>query len=469
MTVTNHPHHQIPVGTIDAPATVAQLRSVYADGRTRTAAWRIHQLKGIERLLHEREHEIATALADDLGRNAVEAWLADIALVRAEATYARKRVPRWMRKRPQPVPLNQLPALGWVQYEPLGLVVVIGAWNYPVYLTLCPLIAALAAGNVVIVKPSEVSPATSSLLARLLPQYIDSEAVVVAEGDAKVTQELLAQGPDHVLFTGGAKIGRKIMAAAAPHLTSVVLELGGKSPVIVASDADLDITARRILWMKLLNSGQTCLAPDYVLAQRPIHDELIRCITDTITEFRADQPGNGLRIVNQRQFDRLAGYLASTSGRIATGGGSDRETLTIEPTVIVDPDPDDDVMQQEIFGPILPVLTVDSMDEAIAFVNARPKPLAAYYFTKSRTVAGNLLGSISSGGASVNHIAAHVMAPQLPFGGVGASGMGGYHGKWGFEAFSHRKAVLAKTFKPDPSFIYPPYTDRAVKIMRRLF
>lgn len=251
---------------------------------------------------------------------------------------------------------------------------------------------------------------------------------MVVAGDAKITQELLAQGLDHVLFTGGTEIGRKIMASAAPHLTSVLLELGSKCPAIVASDADLEVVARRVAWAKLLNSGQTCLAPDYVLAERSIRDELVRRIADTVTQFRADQLGAGLRIVNERQFDRLVGCLNSTSGRIVSGGGSDRNALTIESTVIVDPNPDDAVMREEIFGPILPVLTVASMDEAVAFVNAQPKPLAAYYFTKSRTVAKNLLDAVSSGGAVVNHVATHVMAPQLPFGVVGASGLGTYHG-----------------------------------------
>lgn len=469
MTINNHLHTQGLSGEADVTTMVTRLREVFAGGRTRNAEWRIHQIEGIERFLAEREPEIVAALAEDLGRGAVEAWFGDIAPVKAEAAYARKRVRRWMRRRPQPLPLNQLPAIGWVQYEPLGVVLVIGAWNYPVFLSLPPLVSALAAGNVAIVKPSEVAPATSAMLARLLPLYVDPEAVVVVEGDAEVTQELLAQGLDQVLFTGGTEIGRKIMAGAAPHLTPVLLELGGKSPVVVASDADLEVVARRVVWTKLLNSGQMCLAPDYVLAERSIRDELVRRITDTVTQFRADQVDAGLRIVNERQFDRLVGCLAETSGRIVSGGGSDRDSLTIEPTVIVDPDPDDTVMRQEIFGPILPVLAVDSMDEAIAFVNARPKPLAAYYFTKSRTVAKKLVDAVSSGGAVVNHVAIQVMAPQLPFGGVGASGMGAYHGKWGFEAFSHRKSVVVKPFKPDPTLIYPPYTERAVKLLRRLF
>ena len=283
------------------------------------------------------------------------------------------------------------------------------------------------------------------------------------------TQDLLAQGFDHALFTGGTEIGRKIMAAAAPTLTPVTLELGGKSPVVVLADADLDVTARRIAWTKLLNSGQTCIAPDYVLADRAIAAPLAEKIVATIAEFRAGEQDPSLRIVNERQFDRLVSLISATSGKVLTGGGSDRSTLRIEPTVVVDPAADDPVMSEEIFGPILPILTVDSPDAAVQFVNSRPKPLALYVFTSDQQRARALLDRMPSGGAVINHVALHCLVPQLPFGGVGASGMGAYHGKWGFEALSHRRAVLAKSAKPDPSLMYPPYTDRAMKLIRRVF
>jgi len=319
-----------------------------------------------------------------------------------------------------------------------------------------------------VLKPSEPASATAALLARLVPLYLDADAVRVVEGDGQTTQELLAQGFDHALFTGGTAIGKKIMAAAAPTLTPVTLELGGKSPVIVTADADLDVAARRIAWVKLMNSGQTCIAPDYVLADRAIVKELTEKIVANITAFRADDRG-GLRIVNSRQFDRLVSLIESTTGSIVAGGGSDRETLTIEPTVILDPSPEDTVMADEIFGPVLPVITIESASAAIDFVNRRPKPLALYVFTASRQLAQNLVDSIPSGGAVVNHVAMHCLVPQLPFGGVGASGMGAYHGRWGFEALSHRRAVLSKSAWPDPLLVYPPYTDRALRIMRKLF
>jgi aldehyde dehydrogenase (NAD+) len=455
--------------TPDTGQVLADLRRVFRTARTRPVQWRLDQLRGIERLVDERESEIAAALAEDLGRSAVEAWLGDIASTKAEAAYARKHLRKWMRRRRASLPLAQLPGRAWVQRDPLGVVLIIGPWNYPLYLSLAPLVAAVAAGNCAVLKPSELAPATSALLARLLPQYVDREAVRVVEGDAPVTQDLLAQGFDHALFTGGTEIGRKIMAAAAPTLTPVTLELGGKSPVIVAADADIDVAARRIAWVKLLNSGQTCIAPDYVLADHRIVDELVGKVVANLREFRSAEKNPALPIVNQRQFDRLVGLIGATDGMVVTGGGSDNSALRIEPTVIVNPSPTDGVMADEIFGPILPILSVESVNHAVRFVNDRPKPLALYVFSSSRQLGRDLVDRIPSGGAVINQVAMHCLVPSLPFGGVGASGIGAYHGRWGFDTLSHRRAVLSKPAKPDPRMVYPPYTDRALKIMRKLF
>jgi aldehyde dehydrogenase (NAD+) len=460
--------------TIHAPETtgsagvLADLRRVFAAGRTRVLEWRLEQLRAIERFLDEREPEIAAALAEDLGRSPAEAWLGDVASSKGEAAYARKNVRKWMRRRRESLPLAQLPGRAWVQYDPLGVVLVIGPWNYPLYLSLAPLVAAVAAGNCAVIKPSELAPATSALLARLLPQYVDAEAVRVIEGDAATTQELLAAGFDHVLFTGGTEVGKKIMAAAAPTLTPVTLELGGKSPVIVTADADIDVAARRIAWVKLLNSGQTCIAPDYVLADHRIVADLVDKIVANVRDFRAGEVDPGLRIVNQRQFDRLVSLISTTDGKVVAGGRSDGATLRIEPTLIVDPSPTDPVMADEIFGPLLPVLTVESLDQAVQFVNSRPKPLALYVFASGQ-LGRDLIDRIPSGGAVINHVAMHCLVPSLPFGGVGASGMGAYHGKWGFDTLSHRRAVLSKPARPDPRLVYPPYSQRALTIMRRLF
>ncbi|OBI45946.1 aldehyde dehydrogenase [Mycobacterium kyorinense] len=453
----------------DVAKTVARLRQTFATGRTRSLEWRRSQLRGLERMMTENESAIAAALETDLDRKPFEAWLADSASTAGEARYAAKHVKKWMRRKYRLLELAQLPGRGWVEYEPYGTVLIIGAWNYPFYLTLGPAVGAIAAGNAVVLKPSEIAPASSALMAELVPKYLDSDAIAVVEGDGAVSQELIAQGFDRVLFTGGTEIGRKVYEGAAPHLTPVTLELGGKSPVIVAADADVDVAAKRIAWIKLMNAGQTCVAPDYVLADTTIRDELVDKIGEAITKFRAAEPG-GMRIVNQRQFDRLTGYLSDTKGTIALGGEFDAAALRLQPTVVVDPDPDEPLMTSEIFGPILPIISVQSLDDAIRFVNSRPKPLSAYLFTKTRAVRERVISEVPAGGMLVNHLAFQVTTAKLPFGGVGASGMGAYHGRWGFEEFSHRKTVLTKPTRPDvSSMIYPPYTEKAWKLARRLF
>jgi aldehyde dehydrogenase (NAD+) len=447
---------------------VTSMRSVHATGRTRPLEWRLAQLDGLERMMVEREDDIIAALIADLGRPPVDAWIGDVMPQLGEIRYARKHLKKWMRPQRKRLSLKHQPARGWVQYEPLGVVLIIGPWNYPVDLIVAPLASALAAGNCVVVKPSELAPASSAVLADLLPRYLDPDAVKVVEGDAATSQALLAQGFDHVLFTGGTEIGRKIMAAAAPTLTPVTLELGGKSPVIVANDANIEVAARRIAWIKLLNSGQTCIAPDYILVERGVRDRFVDALLTTLAEFRSESPDAGMPIVNQRQYERIRGYLEASKGTIVTGGASSDEDRTIQPTVILDPDLDEPAMREEIFGPLLPVLTIDGIDEGIDFVRARPKPLALYAFTGSRAVQKRI-AEVPAGGVVFNHIAWNFLVPELPFGGVGASGMGAYHGEWGFWTFSHRKAVVAKTARPDPRFVYPPYTERAIALMRRMF
>lgn len=448
--------------------TVALLRETFAGGRTRSLQWRRTQLNAIAALMIENEAKIAAALDEDLGRKPFEAWLADVVGTVGEARYAAKHVKKWMRPKRQLLELSQLPGRGWVEYEPYGTVLVVGAWNFPFALTLGPAIGAVAAGNTVVLKPSEVSPASARLMAELAPQYLDTDAVAVVEGDGAVSQELIAQGLDRVFFTGGTEIGRKVYEAAAAHLTPVTLELGGKSPCIVAADADLDIAAKRIAWTKLINSGQTCIAPDYVLADATIRDELVAKIDDAVTKFEAGER-DGKPIVNRRHFDRLAAALAATKGTVALGGGSDASKTRMQPTVVVDPDPNEPLMTDEIFGPILPVLTVASVDDAIDFVNSRPKPLAAYLFTKTKKIRERMVQQVSAGGMVINHLVFQFATAKLPFGGVGPSGMGAYHGRWGFEEFSHRKAVMTKPTRPDlVSFIYPPYTEKAWKMARRL-
>ncbi|WP_428342839.1 aldehyde dehydrogenase family protein [Mycobacterium sp.] len=459
-----------PAAGSDVAKTVARLRQTFATGRTRSLEWRKEQLRALNRLMVENETKIADALEKDLGRSPFEAWLADVASTSGEAAYAAKSVGKWAKRRHHRLEMSQLPGRGWVEYEPYGTVLIIGAWNFPFALTLGPAVGAIAAGNTVLLKPSEVAPASSALMAELVPRYLDNDAIAVIEGDGDVSQELIAQGFDHLLFTGGTEIGRKVYEGAASHLTPVTLELGGKSPVIVSKDADIKVAAKRIAWTKLINSGQICIAPDYVLAEAPIRDQLVEEIQKAVTGFEAENTTGGKRIVNERHFNRLTTALDATQGTVAIGGGSDASKLNIQPTVVVDPAADEPLMTDEIFGPILPVVTVQNLDEAIAFVNARPKPLAAYLFTKAKAVRERVIKEVPAGGMVINHLVFHFATHKLPFGGVGPSGMGAYHGKFGFEEFSHRKSVLTKPTRPDiASFIYPPYTDKAWKLARRLF
>jgi aldehyde dehydrogenase (NAD+) len=469
MTTESAAPEAVQTPAVDIPATVRRLRETFASGRTRSIDWRKQQLLALERLMLENEPAVAAALEQDLGRKPFEAWLADIASTAGEAKDAAKNVRKWTRRRYRLLELSQLPGRGWVEYEPYGTVLIIGAWNFPFALTLGPAVGAIAAGNTVVLKPSEVAPASSALMAELVPKYLDPDAIAVIEGDGAVSQELIAQGFDHLLFTGGTEIGRKVYEGAASHLTPVTLELGGKSPVIVAADADIDVAAKRIAWTKLINSGQICIAPDYVIADAKIRDELVDKIKAAVEKFESNDP-DGKRIVNERHFDRLTTALAATKGDVVIGGGSDASKISIQPTVVVDPDPAEPLMTDEIFGPILPIMTAQSLDDAISFVNSRPKPLAAYLFTKTKSIRERVIKEVPAGGMVINHLLFHFATNKLPFGGVGPSGMGAYHGRFGFEEFSHKKAVMTKMTRPDVgAFIYPPYTEKAWKLARRLF
>jgi aldehyde dehydrogenase (NAD+) len=447
------------------PDTVAQLRATFRSGRTRPLEWRIGQLEALVRLMSEREAEFAAALQKDLGRDGFNAWLADIAPVSAEARFAIKHLKSWTKPVRVKLPIGVQPGKAWYQFDPLGVVLIIGPWNYPVHLVLAPLVGALAAGNCAVIKPSEQTPACSALLAELVPQYLDAEAVAIVEGAADTTQELLDQGFDHCFFTGSPEVGKLIMAGAAKHLTPVTLELGGKSPVIVADDAKLDVAARRIAFAKLLNSGQTCIAPDYLLVDRKVRDPFVAALTKAMQDFA---PTPKLPLINTRQAGRVAKLVESAGGRTVQGGTIEADTHCGEMTVIVDPDPDSDVLREEIFGPVLPIVTVDSIDDAIAHVLQGPKPLAVYLFSEDRKNERRVLDEISNGGTVINHLIYHILVNDLPFGGVGNSGTGSYHGKWGFETFSHRKAVLRKPTWLDPSLTYPPFNKVKQLMFRKL-
>lgn len=459
----NGPAMHDPAVALDA------LRAAFAQGGTRSAEWRRRQLDGLRALVVDDEAEIFEALQHDFRKPAFESFMTEVSAARNEIDHARRHLKRWMRPQRVWTPLAAQPGSSRIVHEPKGVVLVIGPWNYPFYLLVVPLLGALAAGNCVALKPSELAPATSALLARRVPRYLDPDAVKVFEGDVEVASSLLEQRFDHIFFTGSTAVGRKVMMAAARHLTPVTLELGGKSPCIVAADADLDLAARRIAWGKFINAGQTCIAPDYVLADRQVADRLIEALKRTIRDFYGDAPQHSpdfARIIDDRHFARLKALL--DDGRIAIGGGHDAAQRYIEPTVLDHVSPESAVMRDEIFGPILPVLRIDGLDDAIRFVRERPKPLALYLFTNDAAVRERVVAGTSSGGVCINDTVMHLAVPGLPFGGVGDSGMGAYHGRFNFTTFSHARAVLSRSSRGDVAFRYPPYEPGKFRWLRRL-
>ncbi|WP_329229980.1 aldehyde dehydrogenase family protein [Streptomyces sp. NBC_01460] len=428
----------------EAPAdVVARLRAAFRTGRTRDLAWRTDRLTRLRALLTERGDDLAEALRADLGKSRKEAYRTEIDFTVREIDHTLEHLAEWLRPEPAPVPAALAKATASTVQDPLGVVLVIAPWNYPVQLLLAPVAGALAAGNTVVAKPSELAPATSAALARLLPEYLDGDTVTVVEGGIPETTALLAERFDHIFYTGNGTVGRIVMTAAARHLTPVTLELGGKSPVFVDRDTDLRTVAARLAAGKFLNAGQTCVAPDYVLTDPEtapaLADALAAAVESLFGPDASAHPEYG-RIVNERHFDRLVGLLGS--GRTVTGGVHDRATKYIAPTVLADVAPDAPVMGEEIFGPVLPIVTVGGLDEAIAFINDRDKPLALYAFTQNPAVRERLLAETSSGGVGLGLPLAHLTVSDLPFGGVGESGMGNYHGRYSLETFSHRKAVL---------------------------
>ncbi|MFI4954928.1 MAG: aldehyde dehydrogenase family protein [Gammaproteobacteria bacterium] len=452
-------------------ATVSHLRGVFNAGKTQPLDYRLEQLAGIQRFLTECQADIYAALQSDLRKPQQEAFTADIAFVLTEIKLTRKKLASWIKPVRVASPLWAQPGKSYIYHEPLGVTLVIAPWNFPIQLAIVPLIGAIAAGNCAILKPSELAPATSKVLATLLPKYVDPDCLQVIEGDAAVATALLAEKFDYIFYTGNGTVGRIVMEAAAKHLTPVTLELGGKSPCIVDQNCDLEVAARRILFGKFYNAGQVCVAPDYVLVHEAVEETLLACMKKTLQDFYGDDPRNSPdygRIVNDRHFQRIMQLLPG-SGEIFVGGNADAQERYIAPTILRHVPIDSPVMQEEIFGPILPIFTVKNIDEAINFVNVRPKPLALYLFTKDQNVQNQVLDKTSSGTVAMNNTIMQFIASPLPTGGVGASGMGSYHGQASFETFSHRKFVLKQSMIIDPPLVYPPYTSGKLKWIKRLF
>jgi len=449
---------------------VAERRKAFDAGITKPLAWRKAQLTAIRRMLTEHSADFEAALAADLHRNPTETQLADINVVLTEVAHALGHVKRWAAPKRVAVPLVAQPARASVIREPLGVVLVISPWNYPVQLLLGPVVAAIAAGNSVVMKPSELAAATSALIARLVPDYLDARAVAVVEGAVPETTALLEQRFDHIFYTGGARVGRIVAEAAAQHLTPITLELGGKSPVYVDDSVDLKATAKRIAWGKYLNAGQTCVAPDYLLTTPEVARELVPLIAESVRELYGDDPqasADYARIVSPGRFEELSSLLAD--GEIAAGGQTDAADRYIAPTVLTGVGDDARIMREEIFGPILPVIEVSGAAEAIRRIAAGDKPLALYVFSERDEVRKAFLRGTSSGAVGFNVPAVHQTLIGLPFGGVGESGMGRYRGEAGFVTFSNEKAVLSKPLKPESlSMIFPPYTARTDSMARGL-
>ncbi|GEK85439.1 aldehyde dehydrogenase family protein [Microbacterium aerolatum] len=455
----------------DIATAIATARNRFDSGATRPLTWRRHQLEQLALLLRENGPQIEQALWTDLHKNPTEAQLAETGVVLGEITHTLRNLKRFTKPRRVSLPLSLQPASGRLVREPLGVALIIAPWNYPVQLLFAPLVGALAAGNAVVLKPSELTPTVSSTIAQLVPKYLDLQAVHVVEGGIAETTELLSHRFDHIFYTGNSVVAKVISRAAAHHLTPVTLELGGKSPAWVDDDAHLDQVARRIVWGKFMNAGQTCVAPDYILTTPDRVDSLTTALRRAITDMLGEDPSQNDdygRIVNDRHFARLAGLLADAE--IAIGGEQDARTRYLAPTVVHAPAPraldaEPAYMREEIFGPILPIVPVTDADAAIAYVAARDKPLALYVFTGSATTRAAFIARTSSGGVGLDTPMLQAGIAELPFGGVGASGTGAYHGQYSIDTFSHKKTVVRKLHVLDTlRFAQPPFTPAKRKI-----
>ena len=439
---------------------VSALWQTFDSGRTRPLRWRLAQLDGLTAFLRDNERDILDALFTDLGKPEFEGFASDVGAVILEIKTLRKNLPRQLRPRRVRTPLTSRPARSYLYPEPLGVVLVTPAWNYPVGLAVLPAAGALAAGNAVALKTSEVAPTTASLMMALLPNYLDRQAFDVFLGGPEVAEELLQERYGHIHYTGNSRVGRSVMRAASATLTPVTLELGGKNPVYVHRDADIATAARRIMWGRMFNAGQTCLSPDYVLAHRSIKRQLLAEMKKWIAEAYGSDPQVSpdlARIVNDRHFDRVIALLDG-AGEIVAGGKFERATRYVAPTIVDEPDLEHPLMTEEIFGPIIAVLGVDDPAEAVAFVAARAQPLSAYVFTGDDDVVAMFTERTSSGSLVINHVFMHAFNANLPFGGVGESGMGTYTGKHSFDCFTHWKPLMRIGLKPDPPILYPPYS-----------
>ncbi|NWS64469.1 AL3B1 dehydrogenase, partial [Chunga burmeisteri] len=448
---------------------VNHLRAAWLSGKTRPMEYRMAQLEALGRFLGEKKQDILEATALDMRKPPFEVELSEISICRSELNHTLNNLGTWMKD--EHVEKNWATQLdsAFIRKEPYGVVLIIAPWNYPINLLLVPLIGAIAAGNCVVMKPSEISRNVERLVAEVLPRYLDKDCFAVVTADTQETTRLLETKFDYIFFTGTPSVGRVVMAAAAKYLTPVTLELGGKNPCYVSDSCNVQNVARRVAWGRFFNAGQTCVAPDYLLCSAEMQEKLLPALREAISEFYGPDPWDSpdfARIVGDKQFQRVQALLCS--GRVAIGGQTDPETRYIAPTVLVDVQQDDPIMQEEIFGPILPILTVTSVDDAIAFINARERPLALYVFSSCKKVVNQVLEQTSSGGFCANDTIMHMTLTSLPFGGIGQSGLGRYHGRFSFATFSHlRSALLRGTGREALNTLrYPPYAPQRLPLLR---
>ena len=438
-------------------------------GITLDVNFRIRQLKRLKEAIKAHDVLIYDALKKDLNKPVFESYVTELGSVYSEIDYMIKHVKDWAKPKRVPTSLAHFYSKSHIYQEPYGRVLIIAPWNFPIQLSFVPLVGAITAGNCVVLKPSELAPYTARVIQQIIESVFAREYVAVEQGDGKVSQQLLKDDVDYCFFTGSTQVGKAIMETASQTLTPVTLELGGKSPVIVAKATNIKHAAQRIVWGKFTNAGQTCIAPDYLLVDEVIRDDLISAIIEVIEEYYTKKPlenSDYSKMINKRHFRRVKKLMKNQS--VIYGGGSNKETQTIEPTLVLEPELDTELMQEEIFGPILPILTYREVSQAVEFIRSKDKPLALYLFTQDKALKEYIIKNLSFGGAAINDTLIHQSNYNLPFGGVGASGMGQYHGKYSLETFSHPKSVIEKTDLFDIKLRYPPYKDWALKFIKKI-
>lgn len=445
-------------------------REFFNTGKTLDVDFRVKMLQRLKESLQKRETEILKALWLDLRKSEFEAYATELGIVLEELSLTIKKVRGWSKPKRKPSPIMHFPSTSIVYPNPYGIALIMSPWNYPLQLTIAPLIGAIAAGNCAMIKPAKYSKHTTEIIIKIIEETFDEEYISVVEpfGGREAISEILKHKYDYIFFTGSVKVGKVVMEAASKHLTPITLELGGKSPCIVDKDADIDLAARRIVWGKYLNAGQTCVAPDYLLVHKSVKHKLLESMTNSIKLFYGENPRDSKefpRIITQEQFDRLVGYLKN--GDIVTGGSYDRTEKYIAPTIIDNVTWDFDIMKEEIFGPIIPVIEFNDIEEVITLVNSKARPLALYYFSNNKSSIDKVMTRTISGGGCINDTVIHV-ASNVPFGGVGESGMGGYHGKDSFDTFTHYKSIVKKSTLIDIALRYPPFNSKRMGILKKI-